>query len=180
MALITYKDKVSLVENPDIADENKVTAQDMNEIKKVVNENQSLTYDSLPVGSVIDFDGEEIPVGYEEVSPDTKILYSNNEGTNQSIQIPNINDYDYIDVLTSCNGYNNTFRIYKENYEKNNELLTFHISGGVFIIYCNIWKFTGTTFSRVDGKYVYILPNSIREIADSDHIKITKIIGGNL
>ena len=68
MALITYKDKVSLVENPDIADENKVTAQDMNEIKKVVNENQSLTYDNLPVGSVIDFDGDTVPTGYEEVT----------------------------------------------------------------------------------------------------------------
>ena len=39
MAKITYNDKVALITNPDIADENKVTDNDMNEIKQVVNEN---------------------------------------------------------------------------------------------------------------------------------------------
>lgn len=36
--MITYEDKVALNENADIADVNKVTAGDMNEIKQVVNE----------------------------------------------------------------------------------------------------------------------------------------------
>lgn len=39
MALITYEDKIALNENSQIADNNKVTASDMNEIKEVVNEN---------------------------------------------------------------------------------------------------------------------------------------------
>ena len=64
MALITYKDKVSLVENPDIPDENKITAQDMNEIKKVVNENQSLIYDSVPVGAIFSYPSNNLPIGY--------------------------------------------------------------------------------------------------------------------
>ena len=38
MALITYNDKVALNVNPDIANENKVNATDMNEIKSVINE----------------------------------------------------------------------------------------------------------------------------------------------
>lgn len=38
---ITYDDKVALNENPDIADVNKVTDNDMNEIKAVVNNNSS-------------------------------------------------------------------------------------------------------------------------------------------
>ena len=37
---ITYKDKVTLQSNPNIPDENKVTAKDMNEIKSVVNSNE--------------------------------------------------------------------------------------------------------------------------------------------
>lgn len=37
---ITYKEKVTLQSNPNIPDENKVTAKDMNEIKSVVNSNE--------------------------------------------------------------------------------------------------------------------------------------------
>lgn len=39
MALITYNNKIYLNENPNIANENKVTDADMNEIKTVVNTN---------------------------------------------------------------------------------------------------------------------------------------------
>ena len=39
MAKITYEDKVALIENADIPDINKITDDDMNEIKSVVNEN---------------------------------------------------------------------------------------------------------------------------------------------
>ena len=39
MSKITYSDKVKLNENPNVADINKVKADDLNEIKNVVNEN---------------------------------------------------------------------------------------------------------------------------------------------
>lgn len=39
MALITYDDKVAINENSQVADINKVTASDMNEIKNIVNQN---------------------------------------------------------------------------------------------------------------------------------------------
>ena len=38
---ITYTDKVALNENPNVADINKVTDDDMNEIKSVVNNNSN-------------------------------------------------------------------------------------------------------------------------------------------
>lgn len=43
MSKITYLDKVALNENPDIPDINKVKADDMNEIKAVVNNNATET-----------------------------------------------------------------------------------------------------------------------------------------
>lgn len=43
MAQITYTNKVALNENPEIADINKVTDDDMNEIKQVVNDNYNNT-----------------------------------------------------------------------------------------------------------------------------------------
>ena len=108
MAQITYTNKVALNENPEIADINKVTDSDMNEIKQVVNDNynntiqitdteptgddwkiwidsdkqtdntyyndngtptniKTTTFDTLPVGTEVDYDGETVPSGWTEV-----------------------------------------------------------------------------------------------------------------
>lgn len=52
MSLITYADKVALNENPQIADINKVTASDMNQIKNAIN-------NLFPVGFIIEVDNAE-------------------------------------------------------------------------------------------------------------------------
>lgn len=38
--------------------------------------------DTLPVGSIVDFDGEEVPIGYVEVEPEDKIKVSATEPEN--------------------------------------------------------------------------------------------------
>lgn len=57
MASITYNTKVALNENQSIADENKVKADDMNEIKSVVNNN-------TPVGTILIYSGSSAPTGW--------------------------------------------------------------------------------------------------------------------
>lgn len=52
MSLITYENKVALNENPQIADINKVTADDMNQIKSAIN-------NLFPVGFIIEVDNAE-------------------------------------------------------------------------------------------------------------------------
>ena len=52
MSLITYEDKVALNENPQVADVNKVTADDMNQIKNAIN-------NLFPVGFIIEVDNAE-------------------------------------------------------------------------------------------------------------------------
>ena len=52
MSLITYEDKVALNENSQIADINKVTADDMNQIKNAIN-------NLFPVGFIIEVDNAE-------------------------------------------------------------------------------------------------------------------------
>ena len=57
MSKITYADKVTLNENPDVADVNKVKASDMNEIKNVVNANDdkfNYTQEEQRIGTWID------------------------------------------------------------------------------------------------------------------------------
>ena len=57
MAQITYDDKVALNENPSVAEINKVTDNNMNEIKNAVNTN-------TPVGSISLFAGKTAPTGW--------------------------------------------------------------------------------------------------------------------
>ena len=52
MSLITYADKVALNENPQIADINKATADDMNQIKNAIN-------NLFPVGYIISVDNAD-------------------------------------------------------------------------------------------------------------------------
>lgn len=57
MSKITYADKVTLNENPNVADINKVRASDMNEIKNVVNANDdkfNYTQEEQRIGTWID------------------------------------------------------------------------------------------------------------------------------
>ena len=57
MAQITYDDKVALNENPSVAEINKVTDDNMNEIKNTINTN-------TPVGSISLFAGATAPSGW--------------------------------------------------------------------------------------------------------------------
>lgn len=57
MAQITYDTKVALNENPNVADINKVTDDDMNEIKQVVNTN-------TPAGLITAYAGSTAPTGW--------------------------------------------------------------------------------------------------------------------
>lgn len=57
MAQITYDDKVALNENPSVAEINKVTDNNMNEIKNAVNTN-------TPVGVITAYAGDTAPSGW--------------------------------------------------------------------------------------------------------------------
>ena len=57
MAQITYNNKVALNTNPNVAEINKVTDDNMNEIKNTINTN-------TPVGSISLFAGKTAPTGW--------------------------------------------------------------------------------------------------------------------
>lgn len=77
MAVITYNTKVALNENQSIADENKVKADDMNEIKSVVNDN----YTELSARGYIEESGSTEYGSYIKYSDGTMICYKTLSGT---------------------------------------------------------------------------------------------------
>ena len=80
MSKITYTDKVALNENPNVADINKVRANDLNEIKNVVNANDddlNEINDKLTNLQNIAESGD----GYIKYSDGTMICYGSSSGT---------------------------------------------------------------------------------------------------
>ena len=92
MGKITYQNKVTLNENPNVADVNKVKADDLNEIKNVVNANDdkfNYTQEEQRIGTWID--GKPI---YRK----TFVVPVTGHYTTVG-NIPNL------DIITSCNSY---------------------------------------------------------------------------
>ena len=84
---ITYTDKVALNENPNVAEINKVTDDNMNEIKSVVNNNASET--STNTNDITNL---------KKLVPTT--LYNNSSGSNGSITLSDsVSNYEYIEIL---------------------------------------------------------------------------------
>ena len=86
MNLITYADKVALNKNPDVPEINKVTAEDMNEIKNVIN---NLIY---PIGtyyetSDLNFDPNVTWGGTWELDEDGTVLVSKSSATGSKFNV---------------------------------------------------------------------------------------------
>ena len=86
MNLITYTNKVALNQNPDVPDINKVTAEDMNEIKDVIN---NLIY---PIGtyyetSDLNFDPNVMWGGTWELDEDGTVLVSKSSATGSKFNV---------------------------------------------------------------------------------------------
>lgn len=114
MSKITYTDKVTLNENPNVADVNKVKADDLNEIKNVVNANDDNVGDladlkTTDVSSVVNAINEligELGNNYIKLSNGILIMWGtvavgNISSTNEkriTIDLPQ----NYIDTNYSC------------------------------------------------------------------------------
>jgi hypothetical protein len=145
MARITFNNKTTLVDQPSVAHENKVIADDINEIKSVVNANADAT----------------VPVE----------LYNNSSGTTGSINnlADDVSNYKYLEIFYSYNdarqstkiignkaslivhttGNNQTYILFKE--------VTF--SGTSMTVnsyqqWNNVWGTSNITASNTNGIYV--------------------------
>lgn len=97
MAQITYADKVALNTNPQIADINKVNDSDMNEIKSVVNQNDTNVGDlsslatndkSSLVGAINELNNKNLKKLWENSNPKNNFIA-------QNITLSS-DDYDYL------------------------------------------------------------------------------------
>ena len=195
MAQITYTNKVALNENPEIADINKVTDDDMNEIKQVVNDNYNNTIqitDTEPSDSdnKIWIDTGEVGSAVSEItneySTSTGLGYSANY-VNNLFQIKNLwngNKYTANDTLTlneeleighlyiiTCMGVSSSFTV--------SIPFVYAVAGNIQIAYANVAGSTPEGFRyrlTVNGTTLTISANSQNNIANTAIIRIDKIM----
>ena len=149
MSKITYADKVTLNENPNVADVNKVKASDMNEIKQVVNANDdkfNYTQEEQRIGTWID--GKPI---YRQVIKVTYIDSANNN-YDVTISISNLNEIVNIGgtiKITDTNTYKPVTVIYTDNSNAINSHYSFSVyaitNSYISLSYGSWWK---TTFDK--------------------------------
>lgn len=166
-----------------INDETPVTAENMNNIEyglEYISENGVGRGDSLPVGSIVEFDGDVIPDGYEEVS-NVAVLFEDVSGTNGNF---NLNDsaanYKKFEITYKCNTYG--FKTDVIDYPNNRNVLleytcyandvTKQDVGAIYAISGNLISLVHTHFHNfsTDG-------TSNLNLDGTNGLYITKVIG---
>ena len=156
-----------------------VNADNMNNIEyglEYISENGVGRGDSLPVGSIVEYDGDVIPDGYEKVN-NKVVLYDNPSGSSETITLSDsATNYDYIvidfmvvnniatHIFQSINGkeisVSESILVPGENYVRNNQ---YRIDGNVLtLIYSVNYHLNGAG---------YHYDNDVAEL------KITRVTG---
>lgn len=176
MAQITFDDKEKLIDNPDIDEKNKLTADNVNEIKRVVNENGALSYDNLPVGSIIEYDGIEIPDGYEEIE-NKKVLFDGKEN-NSLILNDDVNNYSKLVIIFCANNVYNSIIVDNPNGKTVSLFTSYMVDANTLKISSKNITLSGTTISIGNCmEWNNTWGNANITSSKSNSIYITKIIG---
>ena len=137
--------------------------------------------DSIPANSVIDFDGDVVPEGYEQVEDNKIILYENQDGNNGY-------EIELLDTVEKCVEVeiygigDNNIRIYKKILNPNQA--TFEMSSEVMYEnteYINkaLCAFINNKFYKYqDREYkIDVTSANVRNVTTSNWLKIVKIVG---
>lgn len=136
--------------------------------------------DSIPVGSIFDYDGTEVPSGYKKVE---NILYEDSEGVSTDFDLAkNPNEFDFLEFygITSDNVPCYT-KIEKINFGKRIVLSNFAVDGNLYFKLA-VLSITDKTVTFKQNSEWYKSATAVTGgyVAKSTAIKIQKVVGGNL
>ena len=167
MSKITYEDKVTLHENTEIADTNKCRADDLNEIKTVVNGlDDSVTTNTTNIAtnktnigtlsSLTTSSKTNLVNAINEVNSYTlrpTILYSNSSGTRGDITISgSTSTYKYLEIFYRDNDNNYSSRRFKYRSSLSRiELFTESVTADASAV-----RLKGALYIREESKFTFI------------------------
>jgi len=135
--------------------------------------------DSLPIGSILEYDGDTVPEGYSQVADEMVILYSDATGSNTSVTLSDsLANYTYAEIIYRSNdgeGYkNSTGKIWHPN--ANHVTMTYwFLFGYLYVKYSNAYL-DGTSITLTDSTEMYWTSNSFVQTS-SNNIYIVCVIG---
>ena len=137
--------------------------------------------DSIPAGAIVDFEGDVVPEGYEQVEDNKIILYENQDGNNGY-------EIELLDTVEKCVEVeiygigDNNIRIYQKILNPNQA--TFEMSSEVMYEgteYINkaLCAFINNKFYKYqDREYkIDVTSANVRNVTTSNWLKIVKIVG---
>lgn len=123
------------------------------------------SFDTLPVGTEVDFDGDSVPSGWEEVSGNTLVAYTLFNSTSGERGTVTLSDssanYDYIEIFYANNsGVNgSSVKVYNPN-GKNVVLMTIqaYLDGTTAVkeIRNNLRTISGNTISNIADRSGFV------------------------
>lgn len=135
------------------------------------------TTDTLPVGSEVDFDGNEVPSGWTEVN---NVLYYNASGSNDTITLSdNVNNYDYLEIYYSGNTPSNILT-QKVDLKLGNGTILFMFNAdnnGSMYFNTRSVSISGTTISTNGTRYGTGQSGSWSNFSHTNNVYIYKVIG---
>lgn len=132
--------------------------------------------DNLPVGAIVDYDGDTVPDGYEEVENE-KILYESN-GSNETITLSDSSaNYSYLEIFYQNNdGKKGSLKIEKPNNAAVSLETSSIFDTAIYFKFASI-IISGTTITF--NRFVDVTMESAKNTfsTSSKNIYITKVIG---
>lgn len=120
--------------------------------------------DSLPIGTIVEYEGAEIPKGYELIE-DEVILYNNNEGTTTTVTLSDsAKNYKYFEIYYKDKA--NGSILYSKIFEPNNKKVTLSIlnhivAAKIIQLTPSIWQISDKTITKISEFNVNVNSNVI-------------------
>lgn len=144
----------------------------------------AVTGDTLPIGTIVDYDGTIVPFGYEEVLTNQyseTVLYDNAAGTTGTVTLSETSaNFDYIEVFYKDEGSNfSSVKAHSPNGKKVS-LQTMKCAIGSIQFYVKLASISGTSITPdANGGYTQIFTNgaSAGYNNSANYILITRVVG---
>lgn len=132
--------------------------------------------DTLPIGAIIDYDGESIPSNWEEVK-DKTILYESETGELGNVTLnDSAENYDYIEIYYKTSGRSGSVKL-QDFTNKNISLSIVGVSSTTFMTLMKEIVISGNTI-RKNAEYTYLKEFSAEERCSATNtVYIYKVIG---
>ena len=200
MAQISYTNKEALNENPEIANINKITDDDMNEIKQVVNDNYNNTIqitDTEPTDSdnkiwidtgkvsssaseITNSYSTSIGLGYSANISNGNVLYEDSNGATDDITLSDsAANYKRFKIFyKEANGFYSSTEVEDPNGKLVNLFIGFVNQSTVrFLFMASVFTINGTSMTTTWYGNGNVYNNQTTAVGNSKSIYITKVVG---